>query len=112
MKRTRQSILEDLVNLKGNLDKVQSELSEYPWDVDAPILIISKAGFLEILKRGIDKEITYEAIENWADAIECRDDLGFEDDEMQEIIFELANPSINRKITDELLKEFFNRLSL
>lgn len=75
-----------------------------------PTLIISKAEFSTVLKRCIENEISVEDLENRANAIECRDDLDFEDVEMQEIIFELASPEINGEISKERLQEIINDL--
>ncbi len=109
--RSRYDILTDLVNLSGDITILKKELSEYPWDIEEPILIISKVAFIEVLQRGIDGETSNEAIEDWADTIECRDDLEYEANKMEAIVFELVNPAINRKIPNGLLQEFINELS-
>jgi hypothetical protein len=108
--RNRKNILTDLVYINGNLSELQNELSQYSWDIDEPILIISELHFSDILKRGIENKITFEDIEKWANIIECREDLDFENEKMQEIIFELASPEINGKITKESLKKMFVEL--
>jgi hypothetical protein len=71
----------------------------------------SKQDFLNVLKKCRDGLISYEDLENWADAIELRDDIGFEADEMLEIIFELANPDINGQLSKERLEEMIKELS-
>ena len=63
-----------------------------------------------MLKEFIDKNTYFEDIENWANVIECRVDFGFEVEKMQEIIFELANPEIQEKISKERLIEFVRQL--
>jgi|SRR5688572_29158397 hypothetical protein len=108
--RNRKDILKDLVCLNGNLATLQDELSQYPWDAKAPSLIISKNDFYTVFKRCIEGEINFEDLVNWANTIECRDDLDFEVEEMQEIIFELANPEINGEITKERLNEIVKEL--
>jgi len=47
---------------------------------------------------------------SWANVIECRDDLDFELEEMQEIIFDLASPEINGEITKERLQAVIDKL--
>jgi hypothetical protein len=108
--RRREDILKDLINLKGNLTDIKIELAQYSWDSETPVLVINKKDFINVLQRYIDGSLTSLEIENWANAIECRDDMDFEDDELQEIIFELANPDINGEITEELLKKIINKL--
>jgi len=108
--RNRKDILTDLVFFKGDLSELQSELSQYSWDSEEPILIISKQDFCNVLKSCILDEINFENLVSWANAIECRDDLDFEVEEIQEIVFELANPEINGEITKERLQEIINEL--
>jgi len=108
--RNRKDILMDLVFFKADLSELQNELSQYSWDIKEPILIISKQDFTNIFKKCINNEISFETLVSWANAIECRDDLDFEVEEMQEIVFELANPEINGEITKERLQEIINEL--
>ncbi|WP_428661345.1 hypothetical protein [Runella sp.] len=108
--RNRKDILTDLVFLRSNLFELQNELSEYPWDIGEPSLTINKLDFSNVLKRCIRGEVNFEDIVNWANAIECRDDLDFEVEEIQEIVFELANPEINGEITKERLQEIIDEL--
>lgn len=108
--RNRKDILTDLFFFKVNLSELKIELSQYSWDIEERILIISKQDFSNVLKRGIENEIAFEDIVSWANAIECRDDIGFEVEEIQEVVFELANPEINGEITKERLSEIITEL--
>jgi hypothetical protein len=108
--RNRKDILTDLVFFKSDLSELQNELSRYSWDVEEPTLIISKHDFSNVLKRCIGSEINFKDLVSWANLIECRDDLDFEIEELQEIVFELANPEINGEITKERLQEIINEL--
>lgn len=109
--RERVQILADLVSLKGNLFELQRELSLYPWDSEEPLIQIRKTDLSNVIIRCIKSEITFEDLENWANTIECRDDLDFEVEEVKEFIFELANPILNGAITEERIKEILNELS-
>lgn len=108
--RSRKEILKDLVLLQGSIEVLEKELSQYPWDTEAPLLNVSENDFIDVLQRYIDNEIDFQILSNWANAIECRDDLEFTNEEMQEIIFELANPEINGEITKERLSEIITVL--
>jgi Ca2+-binding EF-hand superfamily protein len=63
------------------------------------MMMIGK-GIFKRFEKCRDGQITTEELANWADAITLRDDIGFETDEMLEIIFELANPEVNGKISE------------
>ena len=109
--RNRINILNDLVCFNESLTKLQDELSKHPWDAKESILIITKVHLSNILKKCINNNITVSDLENWANTIECRDDLDFEDEELQEVIFELASPEINGKIIKEQLQKIIEKLS-
>lgn len=108
--RSRTEVLRDLVLLQGNIDSLENELSKFSWDSDLPLYSISSEDFIFVLKRIINDEISFDALINWANALECRDDLEFKNEAIQEIIFELANPEINGDATKERLQEIVNEL--
>jgi thioester reductase-like protein len=108
--RNRTEILKDLILLQADINDLEKELSQYPWDAEEPLLKVSKVDFIFVFQKCIDNEISFDELLNWANAIECRDDLDFANEEMQEIVFELASPEINREITNERLKEIINEL--
>lgn len=101
--RQRIEIAKDIVSFNGNLSQLHKELSGYSWDLEDPILQISTSDILNILRKAITGEIDFIELENWANLIECRDDFSFQNDGLQEIIFQLANPILNGNITKELL---------
>lgn len=108
--RNRIEILKDLVLLQGNIEVLEKELSQYPWDIEKPLFKISTEDLSNLLKRSINDEINFETLTNWANVIECRDDIEFANEKMQETIFELASPEINGEITKERLQEIVNKL--
>lgn len=110
--RSRTEILMDLALLQGDIEVLEKELSQYPWDIQKPLFKISIENFSTVLKRSINNEIEFETLTNWANAIECRDDIEFANEEMQEVIFELANPEINGEITKERLSEIIAALEI
>jgi hypothetical protein len=108
--RNRRDILKDLVLLRGNIEVLEKELSQYPWDIEKPLLKINTDDLINVLKRSLNNEINFETLTNWANIIECREDLDFPNDEIKEIIFELANPEINGEMTKERLNEIISEL--
>lgn len=49
----------------------------------------------DILARWSSGQMTAEDVEEWANAIECRDDVDFENEEVSEVISELANLALH-----------------
>jgi hypothetical protein len=109
--RERTMILDDLVNLRGSLIDLQKELSEYPWDSEIPLITVRKNDFIIVLKKCIDNQTLFLKVGNWANAIECREDIDFEVEKIKEYIFELANPILNGEISKERLKEMVTELA-
>ncbi len=109
--RSRTDILKDLLYFKGNLPSLREELSQYPWDTEEAYLLMTKKHFLNVISRCLKDEISLQDLEVWANLIECRDDLDFENEELQEIVFELASPEINGAITRERLHEIIKNIS-
>ena len=97
--RPRIAILNDLIGLKGELSNLKLELSEYAWDSESTLLTISKSSFISVAHRYLNDSLSDLELEDWADTIECRDDIDFDSELIREYIYELANPSINGKIT-------------
>lgn len=108
--RNRMEILNSLILLQGDIKVLKKELSQYPWDIDKPLLMINVYDLSKVLKRVINNEIDFETLINWANEIECREDLEFANETIQEIIFELANPEINGEINKERLSEIITLL--
>jgi hypothetical protein len=96
--KTRIELLKDLVTLSRSLKDIQSDLSQYPWDVDEALIIITKADFSNVAQSYLDNKISVDELENWANAIECREDIDFEHEQVKQSVFELANPVINGEI--------------
>ena len=108
--RERKQILMDIVSLNGNLSTLKEELANYQWDSKVPVLNILNQDLVNVFKRCIDDRISLENLVAMANIIECRDDIEFQNEEMQEVIFELANPEINGEITKEKLQKIINEL--
>ena len=94
-------ILLNLINFAKDMSAIKSDLSKIGFNSESELVTITKNTIANILNRVIDKEISYELLEEWANLIECREDIGYEDEILQEIIFELANPCLYGEIDEE-----------
>lgn len=110
--KKRIDLLRNLVGFESNLDNIKEDLAVYSWDSEQPLLNMSKADFSKILDLSISNKISLDDLVHWANLIENREDLGFETEELQEFIFELANPEINGDITKERLMKMLELISL
>ena len=104
------SILLDLVHFKNNIDTLKNMLSQIGFDSEIELVSMSRDNIVEILQRSLDKKISFLELEEWANLIECREDIGFEDKKTQEMIFKLANPYLYGKLDEKQVLSYLNEL--
>ena len=104
------SILLDLVHFKNNIDALKNMLSQIGFDSETELVSMSRDDMAEILQRSLDKKISFLELEDWANLIECREDIGFEDEKTQEMIFKLANPYLYGKLDKKQVLSYLNEL--
>ena len=104
------SILLDLVHFKNNIDTLKNMLSQIGFDSETELVSMSRDDMVEILQRSLDKKISFLELEEWANLIECREDIGFEDEKIQEMIFKLANPYLYGKLDEKQVLSYLNEL--
>ncbi len=93
----RIKVLKSLVNFEKSLDKIKEDLKKFSWDSDE-LIFITKRDINKIIEKYKNNEISKEELIKWANIIECREDIGFDESnekEIQKIIFALANPEIS-----------------
>ena len=103
-------ILLDLVHFKNNIDTLKNMLSQIGFDSEIELVSMSRDNIVEILQRSLDKKISFLELEEWANLIECREDIGFEDEKTQEMIFKLANPCLHEKLDEKQVLNHLNEL--
>ncbi len=103
-------ILLNLINFAKDISAIKSDLAKIGFDSESELVTITKNTIVNILNRVIDKEISYDLLEEWANLIECREDIGYEDEILQEIIFELANPCLYGKIDKEKIYMILDKI--
>lgn len=108
--KSRKQILLEIFNVEGDLTKLQNEIHEFPWDSEIPFLIVNKDDLAKTIQKFVLSDTLFLEVENWANLLECRDDVQYEPEELKEYIFELANPYLNGEITKERLQEIINKL--
>lgn len=104
------SILLDLLHFKNNIDTLRNMLSQIDFDSETELVSMSRDDIVEILQRSLDKKISFLGLEEWANLIECREDIGFDDEKTQEMIFKLANPYLYGKLDEGHMLSYLNEL--
>jgi hypothetical protein len=110
--KSRKQILVEIFNLEGDLDKLQNEILNYPWDSENTLLIICKSDMAKVISKFIQNESLLLDIEKWANLLECRGDVEYKPEELKEYIFEFANPYLYGETTKNRLQEIINELQV
>ena len=112
--KTRQQHLNALVNLNQPLSTILPILKTLPWDSNQAIITLKKEHLIHILNQYLNHSLSATDLENWANAIECREDIIYEtedEDFINDIIFNLANPILSDPISPELVRQYITQLS-
>lgn len=98
--KSRKELLGRLVRYSNPVELVslREQLSVYPWDSETKLVVLSRADVCDILLRFTDGDLSSTDIENWAEALEMREDIAFGEDEddprVQVAIYALASPAL------------------
>lgn len=106
-------VLSDLVGFSEPLSNISNELSKLDWEYEGEPFIIRAIQIIEVLQRYVSGEIESIEIEEWANLIECREDIEFEKDKrnmLENAIYQLANPVLEGDITPEICKKLLMTL--
>ena len=106
----RMSLVRTLVEYHLPIDFTLAELAKLPWDVHTPLLRMARLDVQNILHRFIAHELSASQVEDWANLVECRDDIDLsgETGVVTEIISRLANPYLHKPISIALATEILN----
>ncbi len=107
----RQAVLSSLIQFNEPVTRLKVALESFPWDVDHPIITLTKDNVIAILHRFAAGEFGAGVLEEWANLVEGREDIQFEPDHAEAIsdaIFHLANPALCGPLVTTLPKIISN----
>ena len=109
--KSRNSILLDLIRAASPVSKLSADLSRLPWD-SAPLVTLTIDHLNSVLQRFVDGSLSAQEVEEWANAVEGRDDIEFEKQNLAALkaaIHALANPALCGRLTAELARELLSK---
>ncbi|MCO5965484.1 hypothetical protein [Sinorhizobium meliloti] len=92
----RVTALSALMKLDRPLQEVRGYLPAFGWDAEA-VITLSRFDLVAILQRFSTGELDAATVQEWADTIECREDIQFEaghEESVASAIHDLANPCL------------------
>ncbi|PIT05709.1 hypothetical protein TSA1_36995 [Bradyrhizobium nitroreducens] len=98
---SRESVLSSLIQFDVPVAQLKAELGTLTWDC-APVVTLLRSHIAAVLDRYSRGEIDAPTVEDWANLVECREDIGFEagfEELIDAAIFDLANPILNGELS-------------
>jgi hypothetical protein len=111
--KSRADLLELLIACGAPIDEIVRELGAFSWDSDRELVVLKRTDVLSMLERYLHQEIRSADIEAWANAIEGREDIGYEvgaEKQLAGAVFELANPELTQTLTADVATKWIERL--
>ena len=93
--KTRQQQLNALVNLDQPLAATLSVLKTLPWDSNQAMITLNKDHLIHILNQYLNNSLSATDLENWANAIEAREDITDETPD-EDLLMTSSLTSLNR----------------
>ena len=111
---TRKNIVTHLIEHQEPISRLVQKLKVYGWDCDEELVVLTPAHVVNVLDKYLANEINEMQVQEWANAIERREDIGFQEEyssTLDEMIFWLASPNINFPISVELAQRVILNLN-
>ena len=110
---SREELLRQLIDGHVSSADIAERLGAVGWDSDREIVTLTRSDALAILSRFIRGEVKADEVGEWANAIEGREDIGYEpgsEATLSDLVFELANPEISTELTAERAEDWARQL--
>jgi hypothetical protein len=112
--KTRTQALTDLLEYNQPLHGIDTALKEFSWDSEKTHAILTRTHVIDVLQRYLNQELYEHQVEAWANAIEGREDIEWEEgygEALQESIHRLANPLLTLPLTPRAAQGMLNVLA-
>jgi hypothetical protein len=99
-------VLDALLNLRKPLTEISEALIQLPWSSEE-LLVLEIAQIRRVLEKYLSGEIGESFVEDWANLIEYRDDIGFDKKDnhlIKELMHTLTNPYLTGRLTHNRAK--------
>lgn len=90
--------IKKLVEFSEDIRIISERLKFFNWDYAGQGVPLTRKNLIKTLQRFLDDEINMRTVEEWANLIECREDIEFDSAIISEIIYELANPYLTQPL--------------
>lgn len=109
----RKGLLKALVEMREPVSGLVDQLHKFGWDSEEPLVTITSQHIIIVLTKYVDGHIEPGAVQEWADAIHVRDDIGLDsicEQSLRDVLHELANPYLVRPLTVSSARRLIEKL--
>lgn len=109
----RATLLKSLLVLDRDVSDTVCELNRLGWDSETELVTLDRHYIVSILDRYLNRQLSASDVEDWANAIESREDIAYEpkfEDAIDRAIQALANPVLTRSLSERTAKEWIQFL--
>jgi hypothetical protein len=113
MAHDRASALRALIAYEQPMEPILAELRAHGWDAPEPLATLTKADVISILDRYLSGELTHQQVADWADLVECREDIELSEAgavSISHAVFQLANPNLRGDLTFQVAERMRSAL--
>lgn len=110
---SRLELLHSLLKFDRPVSQIDSLLGEYGWDSEEELVTLLPEHVASVLERYLQGDLLAEDVEEWAGAIEGRDDIGYPVETreiLKDVIFELAQPFLTAPLSREIAFSLLTQL--
>jgi hypothetical protein len=94
-KENRLELVEDLLEMPKLLHETVAQLAMFDWNYEGECVTLKREHIFSVLERYLLNQVSSDEVEYWANQVEGRDDVVFEEGwehEIGDVIYQLANP--------------------
>lgn len=102
--------LKSLIDLHVALPISLANLSEFEWECGENLIELEPAHIAGVLTKFLAGELNSAQVESWANAVECREDIGVPEALTREAVHELANSTLTAALTGSRAQWWLARL--
>lgn len=101
MLQNRIEILNALVKVTMPISEAVARLTKLPWDSESELVALTPDDICHILTLFKQGGLSAAEVEDWANALECREDVHISSSVGQLLLHELANPLLTYPLTND-----------
>ena len=108
----RTAALDALLNITVPISEAIAGVTSFAWDSESELVVLLPEHFCRALLLFNQGALSAAEIEEWANALECRDDVRISTTIAHELLHELANPLLTRSLSKERASFWLSQLAL